>query len=107
MNRELWVRRVGDNGPWIAVAAVGTWAAWPGATTLVLTAAITVLALLLDGRRGTLRSLGLMVILATVVVGFFHLDARRNVRGDWPSVWAEEESRIVEELQEALRPILE
>ncbi len=107
MKREVWVRRVGDSGPWAAVLALGAWAAWPGVGVLLLAVATAIVALLLDGRRGTLRSLGLMVILATVVVGFFHLDAQRKVRSDWPAVRAEEEARIVQELEEALQPILD
>ncbi|HSG49295.1 MAG TPA: ATP-binding protein [Longimicrobiales bacterium] len=107
MRRGTWGRAAADSLPWVALLALGAWAAWPGPGKLVLAAVLGVGALLMEGRRRTLRSLGLMVILATVVVGFVHLDARRKVRSDWRTVWAQEEERIVRELQEALQPILD
>lgn len=93
--------------PWGALLALGAWTAWPGATTLALSVVLGVGALVLHPERRSLRGAGIMVILATSAVGLLHARAEREVRSDWRTVWAQEEERIVEELRQGLRPILD
>ncbi|HSM03667.1 MAG TPA: ATP-binding protein [Longimicrobiales bacterium] len=93
--------------PWLALLSVGVWAAWPGPASLFVASALVVLALLSGRPKRSLRSLALVLLLATTAIGFLQLDARRRVRTDWPGEWAREEERILEELQEALAPFLD
>ena len=98
---------VGAVAPWAALLAVGVWAAWPGPAPLFVASAIVVLALVSGSPKRSLRSLALVLLLATTGIGFLQLDARRRVRADWSGEWAREETRILEQLQDALAPFLD
>jgi len=93
--------------PWAALVAVGAWANWPAPVFLLVASGTVVLAFLADRPRRTSRSVGLVFLLATVAAGFVQLDARRRVQEDWPAEWAQEEERLLQELQSRLAPFLD
>lgn len=93
--------------PWIAVLSLVAWARSPHAGLLLLATGVTLLALARFRQGPRLVSLGLLVVLAGVVLGFHVQERDRQLTVAWDEYWVDQEARVIADLGRRLDGLLD
>ena len=90
-------------GPWIAVVSLALWSGGQGPWPLWVAAAALIGSIVLGPRgRGPARPIGISLLLAGILVGFFAERQVASVLQDWERYWAERVNEIGDLLSDEL-----
>ncbi len=89
-------------GLWLAVAALGGWAAHPSVWLLTLAAAAVLAGVIAQPRTSRRRALAFLILLAGILAGFAAHRQAAEVTADFGAYWARQEAAVGARLEEAL-----
>ena len=89
-------------GPWLGVASLALWSAYPGGVALAVTSAGLLAGIVWGDRRTLAGAVGLVVLLGGVLAGFLAQRDVARVSGDWAAYWQDREAVVGERLDAEL-----